>query len=390
MAILSTLRRKTRLFYLTLLVKLLRAIIVSVARFTIKTKPDPDLTEYIPSITVSPSTKSETTITAPSSTHHIKAHIYNPLPANLQTQPSTEDPKPSPVLITACGSGFIIPGLGLDTSYCRLISSKAFHTVIDVGYRLAPEHPFPCAIDDLVSVVHWVRSQPSRFDLSRISIGGFSAGGNLAASVAVNYFPPGTFWSLVLFYPVLDACTPPGMKVAPSEYGSEAGKDGDGGWKGNRNRKKPPLGGMGSVPTFMMNIMEKCYLGNVSAGAELEEDSKTKSKSVLESESDPNAAGKNGEAVLKDPRISPAYADANRFPMRCLFVTAEYDCLAREVEELAERIRVDGVGEEGRNVVVHQVQGCGHQFDKNCRPGSKRAKVRDEVYGMVVDLLRKG
>ncbi|KAL4777108.1 Alpha/Beta hydrolase protein [Aspergillus nidulans var. acristatus] len=387
MAILSTLRRKTRHFSLTLLVKLLRAIIISVAGFTIKTKPDPDLIEYIPSITISPSTKSETTITAPSPTHNIKVHIYNPPPAQLQPQPSTDQPNPSPVLITACGSGFIIPGLGLDTSYCRLISSKTFHTVIDVGYRLAPEHPFPCAIEDLVSVVHWVRSQPSRFDLSRVSIGGFSAGGNLAASVAVNSFPHGTFWSLVLFYPVLDACTPPGMKVAPSEYGSEAGKDGNRVSKGNGN-KKPPLGGMGSVPTFMMNIMEKCYLVNVSADAGTKEDSKTKSE--LELESDPNATGMNGEDVLKSPRISPAYADANRFPMRCLFVTAEYDCLAKEVEELAERIRVDGAGEEGRKVVVHQVQGCGHQFDKNCRPGSERAKVRDEVYGMVVDLLREG
>ncbi|KAL4746936.1 hypothetical protein BDW72DRAFT_209975 [Aspergillus terricola var. indicus] len=388
MAILSTLRHKTRIFYLTLLVKLLRAVIVSVAHLTIKAKPDPDSIEYIPSITISPSTKSETTITAPSPTHNIKVHIYNPLPAQLQTQPSTDDSYPSPVLITACGSGFIIPGLGLDTSYCRLISSKTFHTVIDVGYRLAPEHPFPCAIEDLVSVVHWVRSQPGRFDLSRISIGGFSAGGNLAASVAVNSFAAGTFWSLVLFYPVLDACTPPGMKVAPSEYEYEAGKDGDGGWKGNRNRKKPPLGGIGSVPTFMMNIMEKCYLRNVSADAKMKEDSKTESE--LESGSNRNVTGKNCEDVLKNPRISPAYADANRFPMRCLFVTAEYDCLAPEVEELAERMRADGVGEEGRKLVVHRVQGCGHQFDKNCRPDSERAKVRDEVYEMVVDLLRKG
>ncbi|KAL4813440.1 Alpha/Beta hydrolase protein [Aspergillus spinulosporus] len=386
MAILSTLRRKTRLFHLTLLVKLLRAIIVSVARLTIKTKPDPDLIEYIPSITISPSTKSETTITAPSPAHNIKVHIYNPLPAHLQMQQSTDNSNPSPVLITACGSGFIIPGLGLDTSYCRLISSKTFHTVIDVGYRLAPEHPFPCAIEDLVSVVHWVRSQPSRFDLSRVSIGGFSAGGNLAASVAVNSFPPGTFWSLVLFYPVLDACTSAGMKVAPSGYGAEAGKDGDGCWKGRRNRKKPPLGGMGSVPTFMMNIMEECYLRNVSAYAELKENSKTKLE--LESESDRNATGKKREDILEDPRISPAYADANRFPMRCIFVTAEYDCLAREVEELAERIRVDGVEEERRTVVVHRVQGCGHQFDKNCKPDSERARVRDEVYGMVVDLLK--
>ncbi|KAL4999207.1 hypothetical protein BDV10DRAFT_165475 [Aspergillus recurvatus] len=136
----------------------------------------------------------------------------------------------------------------------------------------------------------------------------------------------------------------------------------------------------------MMNIMEECYLWNAIADAETKENTKTKSKS--ESEADSNATGKNGEDFLKDPRISPAYADASCFPMRCLFVTAEYDCLAREAEELSERIRVNGDGEEGRNVVVHRVQGCGHQFDKNCEPGSERAKVRDEIYGLVVDLLR--
>ncbi|KAL6231020.1 Alpha/Beta hydrolase protein [Aspergillus navahoensis] len=384
MAILSTLRRKARLLCLTLLVKLLRVIVLTFARLTIKTKPNPDLIEHIPSTSTStvaaPSTESETIITAPSLTHNIKLHIYNPPPTQTQAQPRTGDTNASPVLITACGSGFIIPGLGLDTSYCRLISDKTFHTVIDVGYRLAPEHPFPCAIEDLVSVVHWVRSQPSRFNLNKISIGGFSAGGNIAASVAANLFPPGTFWSLVLFYPVLDACTPPGMKVAPSEYGSGEGRDGDGAWKGNG--KKPPLGGMGSVPAFMMNIMEECYLGNAIADVETKENAKAKL------EADPKATGKNGEDFLKDPRISPAYADASCFPMRCLFVTAEYDCLAREAEELSERIRLDGDGEEGRNVVVHRVQGCGHQFDKNCEPGSERAKIRDEVYGLVVDLLR--
>ncbi|KAL4988079.1 Alpha/Beta hydrolase protein [Aspergillus falconensis] len=386
MAILSTLQRKARRLCLTLLVKLLRVIVLTFARLAIKTKPNPNLIEHIPSTststTTSSSTRSETTITGPSPTHNIKIHIYNPPPT--RTQPRTEDPNLSPVLITACGSGFIIPGLGLDTSYCRLISNKTFHTVIDVGYRLAPEHPFPCAIEDLVSVVHWVRSQPTRFNINKISIGGFSAGANIAASVAANFFPPGTFWSLVLFYPVLDACIPPGMKVAPSELGSGKGKDGDGGWKGNG--KKPPLGGMGSVPAFMMNIMEQCYLGNAIADAETKENAKTETETEWKGGS--NATGKNGEDFLKDPRISPAYANASCFPMRCLFVTAEYDCLAREAEELAERIRVDGDGEEGRNVVVHRVQGCGHQFDKNCEPGSERAKVRDEAYGLVVDLLR--
>ncbi|RDW70491.1 uncharacterized protein DSM5745_08002 [Aspergillus mulundensis] len=389
MAFLATLWTKTRLSILTPFVRLLRAIIVTLARLAIENKPNPDVIQYIPSLSTttatSPTAKSETTIVAaaPVPTHEIKVHIYNPSPlppSAIQAETPTEtcDPKlkptasPSPVLITACGSGFIFPGLGLDASYCRLISSKAAHTVVDVEYRLAPEHPFPCAIEDFISVVTWVQSQPERFDTSRISIGGFSAGGNIAASVPANLFPPGTFANLVLFYPVLDASISPKVKMETFRADMENG--GKGG-----SRKNPPLGGMGSVPACLMKIMQACYLESAVAEARARPTSSCTGK-------DDNVSA---DAVLKDPRISPTYADASRFPARCLFVTAEYDCLAKEAEDLGERIRaVDGDGEAGRTVIVRRVLGCGHQFDKGCKPGSEREKVRDEVYATVVDLLK--
>lgn len=56
--------------------------------------------------------------------------------------------------------------------------------MVDVKYRLAPEHPFPAAFDDVEDVVKRVRSQPARFDQAHLSLSGFSAGGNLALAVA--------------------------------------------------------------------------------------------------------------------------------------------------------------------------------------------------------------
>ncbi|KAL4782123.1 Alpha/Beta hydrolase protein [Aspergillus varians] len=328
----------TRPLVLKVLAKIFRTLALTLARMATNDKPTPDLIEYIPATSTLTTTKPNNP--PPTPTHKIKTHIYNP---SVST-------KPTSVLITACGSGFITPGLGLDDPYCHLIATKTSHTVIDVGYRVAPEHPFPAALEDLVSVVNWVLSQPERFDKSRISIGGFSAGANITTSVAVNYFPPRTFWALVAFYPVLDA-----------RMGGKVGV--------RVEQGRPEFGGMGSVPGVVMGFMRDCYLLGSISGKEGE-----------------SGSGSYGD-LLKDPRVSPAFADVDRFPLRCVFISCEYDVLAREAEELAERIKKGDHG-VGRKVVVHRVKGCGHAFDKQVKVGSERDRIREEVYGMVVDVLR--
>ncbi|OJI96636.1 hypothetical protein ASPVEDRAFT_119589 [Aspergillus versicolor CBS 583.65] len=350
MPFLTSIRQKAHLIFITIKAKLLRAFILTYAHLRPHQKPSPDIIEYIPA-------KSNTTKTSKDRTRKIKTYIYLPPKKTPSSSSSPSSPPiPSPVLITACGSGFIIPGLGLDDPYCRTMALKTSHVIIDIDYRVAPENPFPSAINDVISVVNWVLAQPARFDKARISIGGFSAGGNIAASVAVNYFPPGTFGALVGFYPVVDASHNPGEKVPviPVErwrdaMGKGKGKDGGGG----SQTPKPPLGGMGSVPDGVMVFMRDCYL-----------------------------AGDVSEGRVKDPRVSPVYADVGRFPRRVCFVTCEYDVLAREAEELAETIK------EGREVVVHRVKGCGHAFDKYCKPGSEREKAKDQAYEIVADFLR--
>ncbi|EAW19315.1 alpha/beta hydrolase [Aspergillus fischeri NRRL 181] len=122
----------------------------------------------------------------------------------------------SPVLINACVSGFTLRAFGIDDEFCRSIAQTGY-TVLDVKYRLAPEHPFPAAFDDTEDVVKWVQSQPARFDQAGMSLSGFSAGGNLVLAVASSSLLFSTakeneespFHALIAFYPSTDLSQPP-------------------------------------------------------------------------------------------------------------------------------------------------------------------------------------
>ncbi|KAL4886682.1 Alpha/Beta hydrolase protein [Aspergillus karnatakaensis] len=262
---------------------------------------------------------------------------------------------------------FIAPGLGLDSPYCSFIAKKTKFTVIDVGYRLAPEHPFPCALEDLVTVVHWVRSQPELYDLNRLWLGGFSSGGNIAVSVAVNYLDKGIVRGIVGLYPVVDGEL---EAMRGDEDVREGTSEGEAQGVRRKQRGRPEHGGLGTVPRFLMRFVRACYLVDSPFGT-----------STL---AEPGSESGGGN-ILRDLRVSPIYADADRFPARCLFVTAEHDSLSTSVDQLAEKIRREGTIEDGeeRRVVVHRVSGCGHAFDKGVKEGSEREKIKDEVYGVV-------
>lgn len=90
------------------------------------------------------------------------------------------------LLVYFHGGGWMLGNLeGYDT-VCRRLAAKAGCVVVSVGYRLAPEHPFPAAVDDAYDALCWCSSHALELgaDPSRVAIGGDSAGGNLAAVVA--------------------------------------------------------------------------------------------------------------------------------------------------------------------------------------------------------------
>jgi acetyl esterase/lipase len=84
------------------------------------------------------------------------------------------------------GGGYIIGKPEQDDAVCAQYAAETGMLVVSVDYRLAPEHPFPCALEDIARAWAWLgaRAEELGVDVSRIALGGASAGGGLAAAFA--------------------------------------------------------------------------------------------------------------------------------------------------------------------------------------------------------------
>jgi len=108
-----------------------------------------------------------------------------------------------PALVYFHGGGWTIGDLDTHDVLCRQLANGAHCAVFSVEYRLAPESPFPAAVDDCVAATRFVLEEASslRIDARRVAVGGDSAGGNLATVVALQL--PGLVFQL-LIYPATD------------------------------------------------------------------------------------------------------------------------------------------------------------------------------------------
>lgn len=128
-----------------------------------------------------------------------------------------------PVLVYFHGGGFVIGDLDTHDVLCRELANGAGCAVISVDYRLAPEHPFPGAVDDCLAATRWVARNAAQLqlDATRLAVGGDSAGGNLAAVVSLQARDAGDLPIAfqLLIYPATDArCGAPSHQTNGQGY----------------------------------------------------------------------------------------------------------------------------------------------------------------------------
>jgi acetyl esterase len=133
---------------------------------------------------------------------------HGSIPARIYT-PRTLRKKDglAPCLVFFHGGGWVIGNLDSHDVICRKLAHEGELIVISVDYRLAPEHRFPAAVDDALTATQWVASHARELgiDAARLSVGGDSAGGNLAAVTALAARAKGPkLASQVLIYPATD------------------------------------------------------------------------------------------------------------------------------------------------------------------------------------------
>ena len=135
-------------------------------------------------------------------------------------------PAPAPAVVYCHSGAFVLGNLDVDHRQCVELATRGQCTVISVDYRLAPENPFPAALDDATGVLEWVAGNAAELhiDTDRLAVAGSSAGGALAARLvqrAAHGHGPRIVFQL-LHQPVLDDRPTPSKEEFDSAPGFDA------------------------------------------------------------------------------------------------------------------------------------------------------------------------
>ena len=256
------------------------------------------------------------------------------------------------MLTSRIGGGFVLRRHGRDAGFIKHLLQSAVLApipliILDSDYPHAPEYPFPAAIEDISSLVAYIRSRPDLYDPTKLLLGGFSAGANIALGVstylgerAINAGEPHPIQGIVAFYP-------PVNMTGSRRYE-------------NVERVQPRRTIHRVIlPKNMGDFIHACYF---------------------------NPSPDPGEDKRK-PYASPALADVGTFPSKVLLITCEYDGLQASSEKFRAKLKTEG---DGRiDVRGRCIEGVGHGWDGMItKEGVPGWKERVEAYDEAVKLVR--
>ncbi|MBD2182043.1 alpha/beta hydrolase [Aerosakkonema funiforme] len=215
--------------------------------------------------------------------------IAGTIPVRIYTPQAVNKDTPFPILVFFHGGGWVLCDLNTHDPICRHLCKQADCIVVSVDYRLAPEHKFPAAVEDVFAATQWVAQNASILggDPTRIAVGGDSAGGNLSAVVtqlAKANGSPSLIFQLLLY---------PNIYIAP---------------------KFPSREVYGQGYLLTEKIIEWC-----------------------------NNHYLNSEADVFDHRASPGLAEDLSGLPPALIITAGFDPFVDEGEDYAKKLRNAGV-----------------------------------------------
>lgn len=163
----------------------------------------------VQSTATDPSVSREIIMIPGQSTESVRCLLYRP----TQAEPLM------PAYLHIHGGGYILGNPEMSDAMSSFLCSKLGITILSVDYRLAPEHPFPAPLDDCYSALAWLynRAADLGIDTQRIAIGGESAGGGLAAALAILARDRGEYaiCHQHLTYPMIDNLT--GSEERPAD-----------------------------------------------------------------------------------------------------------------------------------------------------------------------------
>ena len=116
------------------------------------------------------------------------ARVTDEVAAGVPVRIYEGEGRPTGLVVYFHGGGWCVGSVALMDNVARELAHASGAVVVSVEYRLAPEHPYPAGLDDCVAVTRWAAANSSRFDVAptKVVVAGESAGGNLAAVVALR------------------------------------------------------------------------------------------------------------------------------------------------------------------------------------------------------------